>query len=214
MHVKNSFCIPVFNRYTIPIEGGVLHPMDTLIEGILSQKPEESFEIVIVDFGSTDTDYAWLRRICKRSILFTVHEQFSLGRGRNLACHIATGERLFVLDCDMAIPGNFATTLSDPIDKGKVCFPKYFLTHPNGRLAREGSGWGNVAMLKSVWEKLRDAGVVWPEGLTWGGEDTCYANPIVKGHKNPYFRELVSGFTHVWHPKSGTPWYDSIKKEK
>lgn len=213
MQVKNSFCIPVFNRYTLPFDGGVLHPMDNLIAGILAQKPEESFEIVIVDFNSTDTDYAWLRRMCKRSILLTLHEQFNLGRGRNLAAHIATGERLFMLDCDMIIPDDFVKQLSESVDKHKVVFPLYYLTHKNGKPAREGQGWGNVAMLKSVYLDLYERGIRWEEKVEYGGEDLALASPIVKGKKHPYDRVHVPGFLHSWHPRSGA-WYANAETKE
>jgi glycosyltransferase involved in cell wall biosynthesis len=210
MQVENSFCISLYNRYTMVDGDRVLHPVDTLMAGILAQKLE-SFEVVVVDFGSTDTDFCWLRQMVKRSILVTLQEPFNLGRARNLACHVATGKRLFVLDCDMQLPDNFCATLKPHIDAGKVCFPLYMLTHRNGKDSRPGQGWGNVAMLKSVFYALRENGVSWMQKTTYGAEDLSVANPIVQGGKAPYFREMVEGFRHIYHPRVGE-WYSTAKK--
>ena len=213
MQVKNSFCIPVFNRYTLVGDGVILHPMDKLVEGILAQKPQESFEIVVVDFNSTDTDYAWLRRLCSRTVLFTIHEKFSLGRGRNLAAHIATGERLFILDTDMIIPDDFVHRLAGPVDAGRVCFPKYFLTHKNGKIANEGQGWGNVAMLKKVYLSLCAKGICWPDKTEYGGEDVAFSSQVVKGKKAvPFERAHIPNFLHSWHPRIGE-WYHPAKQD-
>lgn len=206
MQVDNSFIISLYNRYTIVDGDRVMHPIDSLLTDILSQGLD-SFEVVVVDFGSTDTDFGWLRKRVKRSILVTLQETFSLGRARNVGCRIATGKRLFVLDCDMSLPHDFAATLIPDVDDGFVCFPLYMLTHRNGKDARQGQGWGNAAMLKTAWHELCEKGLIWQEKTSYGGEDLSLASPIVKGGKYKYKRYFIPGFRHVWHPKGDGEWY-------
>lgn len=213
MQVEHSFCIPIYNRYTVVDETRILHPLDTLISGILKQKLK-SFELIVVDFGSTDTNFSWLRDVCSQTILITLREPFNLGRGRNVSATIATGKRLYMLDCDMEIPQNFVATIQKDIDSKHVVFPIYNLTHKDGKLAKEGQGWGNVCMLKTVFNQLVRDGVSWQEKTIYGGEDTSYANPIVKHNKAKYKRYLVPGFNHIWHPKINNEWYNTLEKKE
>jgi glycosyltransferase involved in cell wall biosynthesis len=134
-------------------------------------------------------------------------EPFSAGAWRTLAANASRGEILVMLDADMLVPPDFLARMAAIVRSGKSAFPLYLREdHPGGHQS-PGNGWGNSAFSREAWSSVAKAynGHPYPEGTRWGHEDVAFAKRV---HRiGPYWRELVPGFVHLWHHKSGSEWY-------
>lgn len=95
-----SIVIPTFNRLT---------ELRRVVEGVLAQVGEEdaSAEIVVVDDGSSDDTWRWLRQRASTGVLRALHQENSgPARARNLGVREANGEVvLFLGDDTVPQPG-------------------------------------------------------------------------------------------------------------
>lgn len=136
-------------------------------------------------------------------------EPFSAGAWRNRMGARATGDVLVMLDADMAVPATFLADMARLVRSGKAAFPLYLREdHPGGHQS-PGNGWGNAAFSREVWAKVSEAthGAPYPELTRWGHEDVAFAKAVQRG--TPIWRQLVPGFVHLWHAKTGSEWYGS-----
>jgi len=158
-------------------------------------------ELIISDFGSTDNPLKeWVVWPCDLKI-HSLSGVFSLGRGRNEAVKLASGDVLFVLDADMLVPPDFFERLYSL----SVAFPIYERQQKDGSLIwTESPGRGNCVISKEHVNRLGND--LWPEYTTWGGEDTVFASRV-RDSGLPIWRERVSGFVHQWHTKDRGGWY-------
>ena len=212
MVIDNSIIIPIKNRSSLKFGNKFLTLFPNLVKSIIDTK-QESIEIIVIDFASTDTDYNWLRSYPVRSLIVTMHEAFNLGRGRNVGRTYAKGKRLFFLDADMSLPVGFFKALIPIVDAGITVFPVYDILDVKGEVWRLGSGWGNVCLLAKTFDSLS---ISWPERTRYGGEDTAVANVFVKENKGQYARIGVPGFVHQYHDKNPkeNDWYKKEEKVK
>ena len=134
-------------------------------------------------------------------------QPFSAGAWRKLAANASKGDVLVMLDADMLVPADFLARMAAIVRAGRAAFPLYMREdHPGGRQS-PGNGWGNAAFSREVWTAVSAAyhGHPYPESTRWGHEDVAFAKRV---HRlAPYWRELVPGFVHLWHPKTGSQWY-------
>jgi hypothetical protein len=152
-------------------------------------------ELIIADFRSEDTDWAFMESLPFPARRLEVPGLFSMGRGRNTAIRAATGEVLVVLDADMLLPPGFLRDMIPAAMQPQALFPIYEReVEPGGRRIR-GHGWGNIIVQKQLLE-----GLTWPEQETWGGEDTVMAAQLRR--RVAVWRQPVPGFIHQWHARN------------
>jgi glycosyltransferase involved in cell wall biosynthesis len=143
----------------------------------------------------------------ERVVLTEGPQPFSAGAWRTMAANASKGEILVMLDADMLVPPDFLVRMAAIVRAGRAAFPLYMREdHPGGRQS-PGNGWGNAAFSREVWTAVAAAynGHPYPETTRWGHEDVAFAKRV---HRLvPFWRELVPGFVHLWHPKTGSQWY-------
>ncbi|MBP7118963.1 glycosyltransferase family 2 protein [Candidatus Woesebacteria bacterium] len=110
--MKLSIIIPTFNESAV---------ISDCLHSLLSQD-YKSFEIIVVDDGSTDNTEQIVTDISKETKLLTVLKQKHLGAGsaRNLGAKHATGDILVFVDADMTFDTGFIRELVMPITKENV----------------------------------------------------------------------------------------------
>lgn len=106
--IKISVIIPSFN------EIGVL---EECIES-LGFQTERSFEIIVVDDGSTDKTLEILKNLVSTIPNFSFYSQKHTGPGaaRNLGAKFAKGKILVFVDADMTFDKDFLINLTKPIE--------------------------------------------------------------------------------------------------
>ncbi len=167
-----------------------------VLEMIFQQATDESFEVIVIDSGSTDETLSTARQYQLRLVQIKP-EEFGHGRTRNLGAELARGEKVVFLTQDavpasvdwlelltrnlkgQAVAGVFGRQLSQ--DDTDV-LQKYFLadTYPDCRLVKSASTMGtftlrniffsnvNSAMPKCVWQEYPfDENLVMSEDQEW-----------------------------------------------
>ena len=102
-----SVIVPVFN-------------LENYIEeciGSIKQQTLQSFEVILINDGSTDNSLEIIRSNTTKSAQFRVYNQPNSGvsTARNLGLHHAQGEYIAFIDGDDIVPSNFLETLLDTI---------------------------------------------------------------------------------------------------
>lgn len=218
-NLKISFCIPVKNRSCVNVKwNGItrkrtfvtsyknkpvdfqLNLLKNLVKSIVESKVKYcDFEVVIADFGSTDHHPSeWIENYSNDNIdykIIDVEEDFSRGRGLNIAADNTSGDILFFLDADMLISKDLVKQIIKNILFKKkaffpICFSYYTPLHNEGWLRTE--GWGNLAISKELYINNR-----WWEKKSWGSEDDHMRDQLEK----LYTREQGINFFHQWHPE-------------
>ncbi|MCQ4253826.1 glycosyltransferase [Stutzerimonas stutzeri] len=218
---KISFCIPVKNRSKVSVEwNGVtrkktfvssykecpckfeLFLLKNCVQSIAKSKIEGiEFEIVIVDFDSTDEPPSnWAPAFGSPGIqvkVISLKESFSRGRGLNVAAENATGTILFFLDADMLISREliYQTLRTNVIDKKAffpICYSYFTPFHTEGWIRNE--GWGNLSITREMYDNNK---IKWWEKKSWGSEDDHMRDCL----EGLYTRKRGIGFFHQWHPE-------------
>lgn len=218
---KISFCIPVKDRSKVSVQwNGVtrkktfissykekprtfnLSLLKNCINSIANSRIEGiDFEIIIVDFGSTDDPpKVWAPAINSPGIDVKViesTESFSRGRGLNIAAENATGSVFFFLDADMLVSKAliYQTLRVNILDKKAffpICYSYLTPFHKEGWVRSE--GWGNLSITREMYEKKN---IKWWEKKSWGSEDD-HMRECLDGM---YSRKLGIDFYHQWHPE-------------
>lgn len=132
-----SVIIPVFNK---------LELTRACLASILEQEAQASFEIIIVDNGSTDDTGRWLEeQAATRSVKGILSsENIGFARGCNLGAAHADGRYLLFLNNDMEVLANWldpmvCTLDNDPsvgITGAKLLFPDQTIQHAGVALVR------------------------------------------------------------------------------
>jgi glycosyltransferase involved in cell wall biosynthesis len=200
-----SFIVTLKNRVNFqvihngkPIQLQVFkHNLESLQRTI---KDTDNWEIVIVDFGSTDVN---VHDFMKNSItrpnitykIIELNEPFSRGKGLNVGVNHCTYDTVFCYDADMMI---LSYDLFDDIQKyvveqGKAFFPICWSykdpEHTSGW--KRDTGKGNVICLKKDFNK-------YIEKTTWGQEDDLNFDHFT--HRNMAVRAYYGDkFVHQWH---------------
>ena len=217
--IKISFCISVKNRSKLSIVwNGItrnkvfvssykdkpisldLELLKNCIKSIVfSQIDKVKFEIIIVDFNSTDDPpKEWILSIIPKNIdskIINKNGNFSRGLGLNIAANTATGNILFFTDADMLFSKELISqVIFIVMKKNKAFFPicYSYLTpfHQEGWVRSE--GWGNLAILTTNFN-----GLSWWEKNSWGSEDDHMKDQLKKN----YHRCEGIKFYHQWHPE-------------
>lgn len=176
-------------------------------------EPDEKWQLVIVDFKSTDVNMKQfletkfkkkdnITQWFKPNFTYTLHtlndRKFCKGKGLNIAPTLAKYDNLFFLDADMLI--NSRTLIRNGYNlmkQEKVYFPVCMsYSAPNHiRFVPRPSGTGNVFITKHQMKQ-----VAWNEHRKWGLEDTEFHKIFTK--KKLAVRNNVGTFFHQWHPNT------------
>ena len=152
--------------------------------------PLSEIELVLIDFGSTDTDYRWIDDLKIKTNLIVVNENFNLGKGRNIGLRASCGNNLFFLDADMIYPSNFFDISMRYLNEDFVYFP---ISFEEANREWQSLANGNVIVSKSNMDKIG----AWVEKETWGGEDNDFFSRTKE--KCNVKHEKLEGFIHQSH---------------
>jgi glycosyltransferase involved in cell wall biosynthesis len=201
-----SFVITLKNRtrFTVEHEGRelTLTLLENNLRGLLSLvQPTDKWEIVIVDFGSSDVDLAaWFPTLPQSPhvsyTLVNAEGPFNRGRGLNIGKQAAAHPVVFFFDADMLIR---TRRLFDDIERlvvleRKVLFPIcWSYSNPEHT-----EGWKRVWGLGNVVQR-KSSVLPYIEKDSWGKEDYLnYAKFCIKGTAvRTYYGEE---YVHQWHP--------------
>jgi len=115
MNWKISFIIPVYNR---PEE------IKELLESIVQMNFKDSFEIVLVEDGSTQTSEVIVDSFKnKLNIAYFFKTNSGPGDSRNYGMHRATGDFFVILDSDCILPPGYLKAVTSALSKRPMdCF--------------------------------------------------------------------------------------------
>lgn len=200
-HVIESSNLP---KYKIDKRGTdlVLQLLINNLESLSNLVDKYDFEVILVDFGSTDYNKKKLKSQFPKLKINIIDDEsfFSRGKGLNIGFQASTKKNIMFCDADMMFHTDdvFKSAISE-LDKGKVFFPICFdLIEPSHQVGywRE-SGFGIMFGNKKHLQKL---GFKWSEYDSLGKEDDD-AHEFFNS-KNLVTRYKVKGYYHQWHPSS------------
>lgn len=203
-----SILIPIKNRTIINVEHEdkkyELRLFEKNLESLFAVcTAEDRWEIVIVDFESTDVSMkTWLNMRnpppqCSIRLI-PVEGDFSRGRGINIGIENSSYPTLLILDADMEIKTHkfFEDIETHVVNKNLVFFPIcYSYTNPEHTEGyKRAGGTGIYSIQRSMFRPII-------ENISWGKEDTENFNFFEKKAKTA--REFYGEeYVHQWHPTS------------
>lgn len=115
MNVKYSFIVPVYNR---PNE------IKELLESFLVMQVSSTYEIVIVEDGSTISSEEVISEYAsKLNILYLKKQNTGPGDSRNYGMQSANGSFFLILDSDVVMPPHYLVAVDAYLDQNQVdCF--------------------------------------------------------------------------------------------
>ena len=115
MNVKYSFIVPVYNR---PNE------IKELLESFLMMQGSSTYEIVIVEDGSTISSEEVISEYAsKLNILYLKKQNTGPGDSRNYGMQSANGSFFLILDSDVVMPPHYLLAVDAYLDQNQVdCF--------------------------------------------------------------------------------------------
>ena len=115
MNVKYSFIVPVYNR---PNE------IKELLESFLVMQVSSTYEIVIVEDGSTISSEEVISEYAsKLNILYLKKQNTGPGDSRNYGMQSANGSFFLILDSDVVMPPHYLLAVDAYLDQNQVdCF--------------------------------------------------------------------------------------------
>lgn len=127
-NLKFSLIIPAYN-----VENQISKCLNSLYNQDL---PQEEYEIIIVDDGSSDNTYHFVEKLIenKKNTVLLTQENQKQGAARNNALNIARGEYVWFIDSDDYIEDNVLKTLyelSKIEDLDLLCFNNYRVFNNN-----------------------------------------------------------------------------------
>lgn len=109
MKLQYSIIIPVYNRPT---------EVDELLESLTHLKGGFSFEVIIVEDGSSNTCKELIQKyIPKLKINYFLTENQGAGKSRNFGMQKATGNYFIIFDSDCLIPENYLLAVDAQLQK-------------------------------------------------------------------------------------------------
>ena len=190
------------------------HSVEALLESLLTQTKKPN-EIVIVDGGSSDGTYQFLKKASKKHERLKVYlKKGNIAAGRNFAIKKAKYRIIAQIDAGCVADKNWLERITAPFEDKEVGVvagfyhmvantplqmavapfhgippskfdPRSYL--PSGR---------SMAFRKSAWKKVGG----YSETLQWGGEDTLFNYELLKG--NIKFVRVPSAFVYWEVPKT------------
>jgi GT2 family glycosyltransferase len=119
------------------------------LESIAENTTGVSYEVVVVDNGSSTDQIASLRQVCAtyQARLVELNQNLYFGEANNIAAEAARGSTLLLLNNDVIVPPGYILPLLDTLNKAHragAVGPKFI--YPDGRLQEAGAyirpdGW-------------------------------------------------------------------------
>jgi len=173
-----SVIIPAYNE-----EGVIEENLNQVSEFLYRYlDPEKTFEIVVVDDGSSDATGEVIDRLAaEREYLIALHHGHNQGRGRGLRTGFgkASGQFIFTLDADLSYAPDHIAKLLPPLEKGQADVVLASAYHPQGRVS-------NVPFRRALTSRLGNRLL----SLSLGGElktVTC----LVRGYTRDVIESLM-----------------------
>jgi len=145
--VELSLIIPAYNESAI-----ILRNVDELERWMESHLPDVTYELIVVDDGSTDTMGQLLDERAKTDpVLRCLHHNGNRGRGRAISTGFegSHGRYAICLDADLSYAPEHIARLLEPLRAGKADITLASAYHPEGSVSNVPasrallSRWGN-----------------------------------------------------------------------
>lgn len=210
-HVKDQIQLTPSNHIEPPevLEDGrvALMPLPNLLRSLTRiKKPEDTWTVVISDFGSTDVNVS---QVCEQLlgdaipyVVNTIEGSFNRGGGLDKAAETARDrgcDTLFFCDADMFFTHRYVFDEAQrELPKGRVYFPicfSYIVPSHEYGYWRE-AGYGMVFLRTADYFQSER----WKQNRSWGWEDQLLHEHFK--NKADILRMRAPGFYHQWHPNS------------
>ncbi len=180
MHIAFSFIIPVFNR---PEE------IRELLQSIDEQTYEESFEIVIIEDGSSIDSENVIQYFQDRlHISYYKKPNSGPGDSRNFGMRLAQGSYFIVLDSDCVLPSQYLQVVADSLEQSYVhCYGGPDAAHPSFTKVQKAINYAMTSFMTTggIRGNARSIGKFQPRSFNMGISKTAF--------------EKVGGFGNI-HP--------------
>lgn len=152
-----SFIIPALNESAI-----ILNNVDEVAAWVQANLPSSSFEVIVVDDGSSDGMGAILEEAAtSRPWLSVAYHKKNFGRGRGVRTGFkhSRGQYIFCLDADLSYAPSIIPDLLGPLKNGDADITLASAHHPQGDIVNVPgqramlSKWGNALLGKGFSEK-------------------------------------------------------------
>ena len=181
-----------------------LNLLPRMLASLAAIKGDDSWHVIIVDFGSTDTNINELCKTALNDIPYTIHResgQFNRGGGLDMGACIARDlgiKSLFFCDSDMIFTDrDIFLQAKEALQLNKIYYPICFSytnsNHTHG-FWRD-SGYGMVFMNTAMYFQTSR----WANNITWGWEDRALHDGLDPA---TLVRTRATGYFHQWHPNS------------
>ena len=199
--MKISICMSLKNRSKVLNRDQELPIFPNTMDSISALSRVKDLEVVIVDFKSDDTVLKdWIYDLKVDVTLIELDEDFSRGRGLNLAAENSKYEILFFTDADIMLDNTVVPRIEEVINDKKIWFPSVKFMSENGKTCDYMKHPGNG--LAAIAKKKFEDSVKWPEFYSWGGEDHIFYWSF---SSRRIVREEFPGLVHQFHPNA-TKW--------
>lgn len=201
---RNQLLLSGLNKQEIKVSKDgkiVLKLLLNFLESLQKIKnKDESFEIIISDFGSTDYNLNNLQKLFSdlEIKIIQINGYFCRGKGLNEGYKHATKKNIFFADADMLLTSRkLIDDAYNEINNGKVFFPICFdLCEPSHQIGYERkSGYGLSLMNRNIIEKYN---IRFPEYDSLGKEDDDLYD--IANKLNLCSRYRPDGYYHQYHP--------------
>ena len=197
--------------------------LEMCIRSIHDSLSEVSHEVIVADYGSSDTESIsnLLISVNAKHELIATDGEWSAARARNAGVRAATGRILLAVDADMLFTPKSLARVVEQIER----HPQELVIlqcrdlppgYTEDTVRERGLDWdelakvghlrprwgvgGLVGLQRAVWERLRG----WDERMhTYGGEDTDFAKRARRiGARVDWLDEPGVAMYHMWHPSA------------
>jgi len=111
--------------------------LESTVRNVLRTLPADGRELIVVDDGSTDDSFKFLRRL--REVHVVRSKGIGVAKARNFGASHANGDVIVFCDAHMKLPPRWHRALIEPLESrevGAVAPGIYSVTHPRRRACR------------------------------------------------------------------------------
>jgi len=198
-----SICTTIKNRSRVQTQYGDIFLFPNCVESIYKAlRLSDNVEFIITDWESNDWPIdSWIEDKLPNIPVTLINikhkkQEFSIGKGRNIAASYASNDMLLFLDADMLIKTTESLTQAYDIAlKHDNCYPQILYQQSyNHEHWDVHQGGGNLFIKKDLFNLAGK----WPEYWSYGFEDIDFAAQI-KNIKPIYTSDKP--IFHQWHPQ-------------
>ena len=186
-----SIIIPVYNR---PEE------IDELLASILSQEYDETFDVSIIEDGSSvKSDLIVDKYSSQLSIHYLEKQNSGPGASRNYGMKQATGNYFIILDSDVILPKHYLATVAKQLEKKYTdAFGGPDAAHPNFTSLQKAINYSMTSFLTTggIRGKKKSVGKFQPRSFNMGLSQKAF--DITKGFSNMRAGEDIDLSFRLW----------------